>query len=55
MAEASRVVLNGFELRTDVKVVRWPDRYMDPRGVKMWEHVTTLVSAADRGLRTAAA
>src|SRR5262249_5420613 len=30
MAEASRVVLAGFELRTDVKVIRWPDRYQDP-------------------------
>ncbi len=31
MAEAARFVLAGFELSTDVKVTRWPDRYMDPR------------------------
>jgi DNA polymerase I-like protein with 3'-5' exonuclease and polymerase domains len=55
MAEASRVVLNGFELRTDVNVVRWPDRYMDPRGARMWEHVVTLLSADDPGRRTVAA
>ena len=36
MAEASRVVLDGFELRTDAEIVRWPDRYMDKRGAKMW-------------------
>lgn len=36
MTEASRIVLAGFELNTDVKIVRWPDRYMDPRGVEMW-------------------
>ena len=32
MIEASRAVLDGFELRVDVDVVRFPDRYMDPRG-----------------------
>jgi len=39
MAEASRVVLDGFELRSDAKIVRWPDRYSDPRGARMWETV----------------
>ena len=39
MAKASRVVLDGFELRTDVNVVRYPDRYQDPRGAVMWERV----------------
>jgi hypothetical protein len=32
MREASSIVLDGFELGTDVKVVRYPDRYMDKRG-----------------------
>lgn len=45
MAEASRFVLAGFELNTDVKIVRRPDRYMDPRGVEMWNRVCDLVSA----------
>jgi DNA polymerase I len=44
MAKASRVVLDGFELRTDVNVVRHPDRYQDPRGVVMWERVMKLVA-----------
>ena len=44
MAEASRIVLYGFELATDVKIVRWPDRYMDPRGAVMWERVTQLIN-----------
>ena len=39
MAEASRVVLAGFELRSDAKIVRHPDRYMDPRGERMWDTV----------------
>lgn len=48
MAEASRVVLDGFELRSDANVVTWPDRYMDPRGVTMWETVTELISDLTR-------
>jgi hypothetical protein len=43
MAEACRVVLNGFELGTDVSVFRHPDRYSDKRGVKMWAEVASLV------------
>jgi DNA polymerase-1 len=45
MAEASRLVLAGFELGTDVKTVRWPDRYADPRGAEMWKRVSKLVTA----------
>jgi hypothetical protein len=43
MAEASRVVLSGFELHTDVSITRWPSRYMDSRGRVMWERVTNLL------------
>ena len=44
MAEASRVVLGGFEIRTDVKVTRYPDRFMDRRGTVMWERVIGLIA-----------
>jgi len=44
MAEASRIVLNGFELGTDAHVVKYPNRYMDERGAVMWERVTGLVT-----------
>jgi DNA polymerase family A len=44
MAEASRTVLGGFALRSDSKVVRFPNRYMDPRGQRMWETVASLLS-----------
>jgi DNA polymerase-1 len=44
MAEASRIVLNGFELRTDVHVVKYPDRYMDERGTVMWDRVMRLIA-----------
>jgi DNA polymerase-1 len=43
MAEASRAVLVGFELRTDVSTTRYPDHYMDPRGAVMWDRVTKLL------------
>jgi hypothetical protein len=44
MAEASRAVLGGFEVQTDVKVTRYPDRYMDKRGKVMWERVMGLIA-----------
>jgi DNA polymerase I len=43
MDEASRAVLDGFVVRTDVKIVRHPDRYTDPRGAVMWERVMKLI------------
>jgi DNA polymerase I len=43
MAQASREVLDGFELNTDVEVVRYPDRYMDKRGAKMWDTVREII------------
>jgi hypothetical protein len=43
MTEASRIVLNGFELGTDADTVRYPDRYMDERGAAMWDRVMGLI------------
>jgi hypothetical protein len=47
MADASKVVLSGFEIRTDVKVVKYPERYSDKRGVVMWERVMKLLGVED--------
>jgi hypothetical protein len=44
MREASRVVLGDLELGTDVKLIRYPDRYMDERGTVMWERVMKLIA-----------
>lgn len=44
MNEASRAVLGGFEIRTDVHIVRYPDCYMDPRGEVMWGRVMGLIA-----------
>jgi hypothetical protein len=43
MLEASEIVLDGFALRTDAKIVRHPDRYLDERGRRMWETVCRLL------------
>jgi DNA polymerase I len=43
MAEASRVVLNGFELFTDSVEVRYPDRYCPKGGETMWNLVMRLL------------
>jgi hypothetical protein len=46
MEEASVLVLPGFPLRTEAKIVRYPERYVDPRGVKMWEMVQRILREA---------
>jgi hypothetical protein len=47
MAEASRIVLDGFEVRTEAKVVRCPERFTDKRGTRMWNEVTQLIEEAE--------
>jgi DNA polymerase I-like protein with 3'-5' exonuclease and polymerase domains len=46
MREAGELVLAGFPLRTDAKVVRHPERYADDRGRRMWETVWGLIESA---------
>ena len=51
MAWASRQVLLEFALRTEVKIIWYPDRYMDKRGRAMWQEVIGLLDGemvADR-------
>lgn len=43
MREASRITLGGFELESDAKVFRYPERYMDKRGEVMWEATMKLL------------
>jgi DNA polymerase-1 len=47
MAEASKVVLNGFEVFTDVKVIRYPDRYSSAKGQPMWNLVMRLLEEVE--------
>ncbi len=48
MLEASRVVLDGFALRSDCETVRYPDRLMEPGGVEMWNRVWSLLGDSGR-------
>jgi hypothetical protein len=43
MRDASRAVLRGFELRTDVQVVRSDGRYFEKRAVEMWNRINRLI------------
>jgi hypothetical protein len=47
MAEASRAVLDGFEVRTEAKITRYPERFSDKRGARMWNVVSELVEQAE--------
>jgi DNA polymerase I len=49
MRRASRVILDTttdgtIELRTDVKIIRHPDRFIDSRGTELWETMLKLLS-----------
>jgi DNA polymerase I-like protein with 3'-5' exonuclease and polymerase domains len=48
MAEVSRIVLDGFELNSDAKVIQYPDRYMDGRGKKMWNDIDDILKNLSR-------
>ena len=53
MRRASRVVLNPTEdgelaLRTDATIIRYPDRYTDARGDKIWAHVMGLLEQHEK-------
>ncbi len=43
MAEASRIVLAGFELNSDVEIIKYPARYSDKRGRKMWDTIQSII------------
>ena len=43
MRTESERVLFGFSLRAEARIVRWPDRYVDERGVSMWQTVTSIL------------
>lgn len=51
MADASELVLGpGMRCRSDIKIVRYPDRFEDERGGVMFEKVMALLEAVERGL-----
>ncbi len=51
MDRASELVLNGFRLRTDVEVIRWPDRYRDGRGAGFFDELVNRLEERQRSYR----
>jgi DNA polymerase I len=59
MEEASAVVLNGFRLRSEAKLIPHPKRYLDPqkatdkpeKGRDMWDLVWEAVAEMERTKR----
>ena len=43
MEQASAIVLNGFPLRSEAKLINYPDHYTDQRGAEMWDKVMSLL------------
>jgi hypothetical protein len=46
MEDAGALVLAGFRLRSEAKIIRYPERFMDPRGQVMWDTVQGLLPPA---------
>jgi hypothetical protein len=42
MVVASRIILSGFELRVESKVIHYPHRFTDDGGVELWRKVTKI-------------
>jgi hypothetical protein len=51
MAEASAIVLEGFALRTSVRVVRAPDRWTEQRGRSVWDALLHALAERDQPVR----
>lgn len=50
MEQASADILGGFCLRSDTeKIVSFPDRYMDERGVVMWKNIWEIIGEIRKG------
>jgi DNA polymerase I-like protein with 3'-5' exonuclease and polymerase domains len=46
MDRASEMII-GFAMRTDSKIVKYPDRFSDPRGVATWKIITGLLNEVE--------
>lgn len=48
MKAAARAVLGGFEIGTDLEIIRYPDRFREKRGHEFWKLVCGLVGIPDQ-------
>ena len=54
MIEASSIILDGFKLRVDTKLIPHPHHYHDDRGEDMWQTVMQLLDELECGGRAVA-
>jgi hypothetical protein len=47
MRRASAIVLDGFEVGADARVIRFPDRLLEPKGIAIWNRVMGLIGRDD--------
>jgi hypothetical protein len=52
MREAAETILRGFTLRSDFKIIKYPDRFMDKRGATMWAKVMGLLDSLEQDQRS---
>jgi DNA polymerase I len=55
MSQAGEVVTGGLRIRTDVSIFRYPDRYMEERGVEMWNRIVDLLHVPEARFKGAVA
>jgi hypothetical protein len=48
MERASELVLDGYRLRTEPRLLRYPDRLHEPRGQGMWDRIMAIAARFDR-------
>lgn len=53
MSDASAILLQGFRLNSEVEVYRYPDRYSDERGAKIWAMTKNAVEQREAHLKSA--
>jgi hypothetical protein len=51
MRQASAIVLDGFDVRSEARVIRYPERFLEPKGVPMWNRVMSLLGRRDALVR----
>jgi hypothetical protein len=47
MERASAIVLGNGKVRVEHSIIRYPDRYTDPRGSDTWNRVTRLLDGIE--------
>jgi hypothetical protein len=49
MAAASAEILGGTRLKSDAKIIRWPDRYSEDDGTELWDLSMKILKDIDEG------